>query len=371
MQVVSTKEVSAASTGSRFSVGPQIGVDEEEAVLRVLRSGHIAAGPEVAALEKEFAEFSGTAHGVAASSGTAALIMALTAAGVGVGDEVIVPALTFVASANAVLAVGAVPVFVDLGADSFSLNPEAVEAAIGPLTRAVMAVHLYGIPADLPSLASICQRYGLALIEDAAQAHGATHTSRPVGSWGIGAFSFYATKNMTTAEGGIVITNDPAIAGAARSFANHGRADGTLGGYLHPHYGLNYRMTDLAAAMGRVQLARLPESNARRRALARLLLDVVPAAWRLEVPTSTDPVWHLFPLLSRDRTSLAARLQGEGVPTGIFYPAPVYRMAAHLPMADCPVAESLCERLLCLRLAPYDERTREQYARAVARALKS
>ena len=360
----------AGSSPEPFPVRPVIAQEEEQAVLRVLHSGQIAAGPEVTAFEAEFAAFSGVGHGIAASSGTAALVMALVAAGVGSGDEVIVPALTFIASANAVLAAGATPVFVDLDPASFNLSVPAVEAAIGPRTRAVMAVHLYGIPADLPGLAAVCERHGLVLIEDAAQAHGATHSGRPVGSWGIGAFSFYATKNMTTAEGGMVTTSDLSIARAARSFANHGRADGTLSGYQHPHYGLNYRMSDLAAALGRVQLARLTEGNVQRRALGRLLLETVPPAWRHEVPTATDPVWHLFPILAEDRPGVIDRLRAEGVPTGIFYPAPVYQMARHLPQAACPIAESVCERLVCLRLGPYDEPMRHRYAEAVARALQ-
>ncbi|HMC80274.1 MAG TPA: DegT/DnrJ/EryC1/StrS family aminotransferase [Acidimicrobiia bacterium] len=351
-----------------FPVAPAVGAAEEEAVLRVLRSGQIAAGPEVAAFEAEFASFVGTERAVAASSGTAALQMALVAAGVGPGDEVIVPALTFIASANAVVATGAAPVFVDLEACSFALDLRATEAAIGPRTKAVMVVHLYGIAADLGRLSELCSERGLMLVEDAAQAHGASFSGRAVGSWGIGAFSFYATKNMTTGEGGMVTTNNPGIAARARSFANHGRAEGHPTGYAHPSFGLNFRMTDIAAAIGRVQLARLPEANRARRALADLLLEVVPTDSRREVPPGVVPVWHLFPLIVDDRDRLAARLREEGVPTGVFYPAPLYRMARHLRQASCPIAESLCERLLCLRLGPYDETTRQRYAEAVTRA---
>ncbi len=352
-----------------FPVAPRVGPAEEEAVLRVLRSGQLAAGPEVAAFESEFAAFAGTRHAVAASSGTAALHMALVAAGVGPGDEVIVPALTFVASANAVVAVGATPVFADIAADGFALSPDAAACAATERTRAVMAVHLYGIPADVGALSAMCAERSLSLIEDAAQAHGASWDRRPVGSWGIGAFSFYATKNMTTGEGGIVTTGDDEVAGRARSFANHGRRAGDPGGYAHPAFGLNLRMTDLAAAIGRVQLACLEEANAARRHLAALLTDVIPEAWRRPVPPAAEPVWHLFPLVVDDRDEVIERLQRQGVPTGIFYPAPVYRMAPHLPAGHCPVAESLGGRLVCLRIGAYDEPTRHRYAEAVASAL--
>ena len=245
----------------------------------------------------------------------------------------------------------------------------AAACAATERTRAVMAVHLYGIPADVGALSAMCAERSLSLIEDAAQAHGASWDRRPVGSWGIGAFSFYATKNMTTGEGGMVTTGDDEVAGRARSFANHGRRAGDPGGYAHRAFGLNLRMTDLAAAIGRVQLACLEEANAARRHLAALLTDVIPEAWRRPVPPAAEPVWHLFPLVVDDRDEVIERLQRQGVPTGIFYPAPVYRMAPHLPAGHCPVAESLGGRLVCLRIGAYDEPTRHRYAEAVASAL--
>jgi perosamine synthetase len=352
----------------RFHVGPVLGAKEEEAILRVLRSGHLASGAEVDAFEAEFASYVQTQSAVAASSGTAALVLALHSLGIGREDEVIVPALTFVATANAVIALGARPVFADVDPRTFTIDPEVVKVLITPRTRAVIVVHLYGLPVDLPRLTRVCLDFDLALIEDAAQAHGASWGGKPVGSWGTGAFSFYPTKNMTTGEGGMLTTADDEVARRARSFANHGRPSGASHLYTHPQFGLNYRLTDLAAAIGRVQLRRLPGAIRARQTLSSKLRQLFPEECTQRVPAPAEHANHLFPLILDDPQALATRLQRVGVPTGVYYPAPVYRMAPHLPSGDCPVADRLCEQLLCLRLGGFCSATQDQYVEAVAKA---
>ena len=242
---------------------PIIGDDERAAVDRVLRSGMIAQGPEVASFEEEFstALLDGR-QCVAVNSGTSALHLGLLAAGIGPGDEVIVPSFTFAATANSVALTGATPVFADIDAATFCLDPASVEAAVTERTKAVMPVHLYGHPADMTALGAIAERHGLAIFEDAAQAHGATFDGRPVGSFGaFGAFSLYPTKNMTSGEGGMV-SCDADIARKVRLLRNQGMEKQ----YENELAGLNNRMTDIHAAIGRVQLTRLPGwTEARRR----------------------------------------------------------------------------------------------------------
>ena len=207
---------------------PLIGADEEEAVMRVLRSGMIAQGPEVAAFEEDFSAIVGGRRCVAVNSGTSALHIGMVALGIGPGDEVIVPSFTFAATGNSVALTGATPVFVDIEADSFCIDPVAVEAAITERTAAIMPVHLYGHPAAMDRLRPVAERHGLALIEDAAQAHAASLHGVPVGAAGtVAAFSFYPTKNMTSGEGGMIVTDDPDIERAAVSFETRGWSGAT------------------------------------------------------------------------------------------------------------------------------------------------
>jgi perosamine synthetase len=250
-------------------VRPMIGPRERAAVMRVLRSDQIAQGPEVESLEAEFAAMCGVRHAVAVNSGTAALFVALAAHGIGRGAEVIVPPFSFVATGSAVLMTGARPVFCDVRESDFNIDPAQIEDHITPRTRAVMPVHLFGQPADMTVITEIAERRGLAIIEDACQAHGAEWRGRKVGSFGTAAFSFYPTKNMTTSEGGMITTDDPSIAEKARLLRAHG-ADRT---YHHISLGYNYRMTDIAAALGRVQLERLDSFTKKRRANARFYND--------------------------------------------------------------------------------------------------
>lgn len=236
---------------------PIIEEDEKRAVIEALESGQLAQGPRVAAFEQAFADYVGVKHAIAVANGTAALHVAFLAHGIGAGDEVIVPALSFAATANTVLLAGATPVFVDVRDDDFNIDVGAIEAAITPRTRAVVAVHLYGQMCDVHAVAAICASRGMMLIEDAAQAVGATVGATRAGSVGTGCFSFYATKNLTTGEGGMITTSDADVAARARLL----RSQGEPTRYVTEELGYNYRMTEMAAALGSVQLAKLDARN--------------------------------------------------------------------------------------------------------------
>ena len=231
---------------------PVIGDPEIEAVVAVLRSGRLIQGPLVAQFETRFAQYHGASFGVAVCNGTVALTAALMAHGIGPGDEVLVPAFSFFATASSMLSVGARPVFVDIDEQSFNLDVDDARSKIGPRTRAIMPVHLYGLPADMEAIATLASEHGLALLEDSAQAHGARIGRRSVGTWGTAAFSFYPSKNMTTSEGGMVLTNDAGVAERLRLIRNQGMS----AQYQHELLGFNFRMTELCAAIGLQQLER-------------------------------------------------------------------------------------------------------------------
>jgi dTDP-4-amino-4,6-dideoxygalactose transaminase len=315
--------------------------------------------PKVGELEERFAAFHGAGHGVALANGTVSLEIALQAAGVGPGDEVIVPPVTFVASATSILRVGAVPVFADLDPQTLNLHPERVAEAVTGRTRAVVAVHFAGHPADLDAMTEICARRGLALIEDCAHAHGAEWGGRRVGGFGrFGSFSFQASKNMTAGEGGILVTNDAELAERARSISNQGRRTGGEW-YEHVRLGTNARLTGFQAALLLNQLGRLPREVETRTARAgRLREGLAQTGGLAPVPESLDPRvtahgYHLFPMrydegafggLPRDR--FVEALKAEGVPASTGYPYPLYRnelFQAHRHVVrPCPVAEEIC-----------------------------
>ena len=248
-------------------------------------SGSLAQGPRVRELEEQFAAFVGVPHAVATSSGTTALHLALLAAGVGPGSEVITVPFTFIASATSVLYTGARPVFVDVNASDFCMDPSLLEAAITPRTKAVMPVSLYGQPADMPAISEIADRHGIAVIEDAAQSHGAAIDGRHSGTWGQGVFSFYPTKNMTTGEGGMITTADTDLADWARLRREHGMTVR----YHHDVLGYNFRMTDIHAAIGLAQLKKLPAFNARRTAIAARYDRCAAGRRRTTDPTGGHP----------------------------------------------------------------------------------
>jgi perosamine synthetase len=267
-QLVAIKEMwmtTAPGVSHIPAARPVIDERDIEAAVRVLRSGMVVQGPEVAGFEAEFSTLVGGRHCVAVNSGTSALQLTLLALGIGRGDEVIVPSFSFAASANAIRLVGAEPVFADICADTFTIDPAAVEALVGPRTVAIIPVHLYGLPASMAALEAIATRHGLAVVEDAAQAHGAQVEGRFVGAIGTaGCFSFYPTKNMHSLEGGMVTTADATLAHTVRLLRNQGMEQR----YVLEIVGANTRLTDVAAAIGRCQLRRLDGWTEQRRANA-------------------------------------------------------------------------------------------------------
>ena len=331
------------------ATGLQLGDEEHAAVGRVLASGMLAQGPEVAAFEAEFAAHVDARPCVAVNSGTSALQLALLALGIGPGDEVVVPSFSFAATANAVALTGARPVFADIDPDDFCLDPSAVEAAVTPRTAAIMPVHLYGHPAAMHRIGEIAGRHGLAVVEDAAQAHLAALGGRAVGTFGAAAaFSFYPTKNMTAGEGGMVVCADDAVARRVRLLRNQGMERR----YANEVVGFNMRMTDLHAAIGRVQLRRLPERTAQRRRNAAFLGSALAAAASTsdlvlpQVVTGAEPVWHQYTVRFPDRDRLVGNLSDKGVSTGVYYPTPIHRLPAYgldlpLPATDRAAAEVL------------------------------
>jgi perosamine synthetase len=345
------------STGHIPTAKPLIGAEERQAVDRVLASGMMVQGPEVAAFEVEFAALVEGRPCVAVSSGTSALHLGLLAAGVGPGDEVIVPSFTFAGTANAVALAGGTPVFADVEPHSFCLDPAAVEAAVTSRTVGVMPVHLYGHPADLHAIRAVADRHGLALFEDACQAHLARWRGRPVGAYGdVAAFSFYPTKNMTTGEGGMVVCADEDVARKVRLLRNQGMERR----YENELIGFNARMTDLAAAIGRVQLRRVQGWTTRRRAnaaaLSRRLAAEAPGLILPRVAEGADHVYHQYTIRTRDRDTVQARLEEAGVGTGVYYPIPTHRLPSFADgPGDClelPVTEQLCHEVLSLPVHP-------------------
>jgi dTDP-4-amino-4,6-dideoxygalactose transaminase len=297
--------------------------EQEAAVLAVLRSGGLAQGPVVKKLEEGFADLHGVPHAVAVSNGTVSLVAALEALQIGPGDEVITTSFSFAATLNAILESGATVRFADI-TDDYTIDPASVEALITPRTRAIMPVHLYGLPADMTALSALADRHGLKIIEDAAQAHGAKIGDRSVGSWGVGSFSLYATKNMQSGEGGIVTTTDDAVADRLRLLRNQGmRAR-----YMYEVPGHNWRLTDLQAAIAVPQLATLAETAATRAANAAVLnegLAGVPGLITPQTPVGRTHVWHQYTLRVADgasinREQLTKNLEQAGIGFGLYYP---------------------------------------------------
>jgi dTDP-4-amino-4,6-dideoxygalactose transaminase len=305
-----------------------IGEDEIEAAVRVLRSGMVVQGPEVAAFEREFSELVEGRHCVAVNSGTSALQLSLLALDFKPGDEVIVPSFSFAATANAVRLAGGVPVFADIEAATFNLDPDAVAAAITPRTVAIMPVHLYGHPAAMDRLMPLAEAHGLTVVEDAAQAHAAALNGTPVGAFGIaGCFSFYPTKNMHSLEGGMITTGDAEFARKLRLLRNQGMEKQ----YQNEIVGANMRMTDVAAAIGRVQLGKLGGWTERRRANAAYLDERLTGVAVPPVAPGAKHVYHQYTIrVSGDREAFRAALSERGVGSGSYYPTPIHRLKPYL-----------------------------------------
>ncbi len=325
----------------------------DSAVHDVFAAGHFINGPNVKALEFEIAEYVGCRHAVGLNSGTDALHLALRALDIGPGDEVITTPLSAAYTALAVMAVGARPVFADLDESRFTVDPAAVEAAVTSRTRAILPVHLYGQPADLPALSRIAARHNLALVEDCCQAHLATCAGRPVGTFGVaGAFSFYPTKNLgALGDGGAIITGDRALAERLKRLRNGGQADR----YRHVEPGVNSRLDELQAAVLRARLPLLRAWTTTRRALAaRYRERLGGTAAVLPVEFDEGHVYHLFVIRSGSRDELRSHLASRGVETLVHYPIPIPRQPAlgSQQPAACPIADRVCPELLSLPLHP-------------------
>ena len=327
---------------------PQIGKDEKKAVMDVLNSGIIAQGPRVKAFEEAFAEFCGVKHAVATSSGTTALHTTLLAHKIGAGDEVITSAFTFIASANSILFTGARPVFVDIEPRTFNLDPNQIEAAITPNTRAIMPVHLFGLACNMDAIMEIADRHNLVVIEDACQSHGATYNGRKSGSFGTGTFSLYPTKNMTSGEGGMITTDDDAIAESCQVIRNHGMRRR----YYHDELGYNFRMTDLHAAIGLVQLGKLNKFNQQRRQNAAFLSANLKGVLPPFTPEGYEHIYHQYTIrVDADRRdALIEFLKERQVGSMIYYPVPIHKQSFYieelgysvsLPETDKAAAEVL------------------------------
>jgi dTDP-4-amino-4,6-dideoxygalactose transaminase len=330
---------------------PKIGEEEVQAVVKVLRSGMLTsglgAGPMVTELEKNFAKFAGVKHAVAVNTGTAALHSAIVAVGIKQGDEVILPSFTFVATAEAVVLAGGKPVFADIDAETYNLSPSVAEKLITKNTKAILPVDLYGFSADMKPMREIAEKHNLALVEDAAQAHGATYAGKPAGSFADAAcWSLYASKNITTGEGGVTTTNNDQIAETLRMIRTHGEK----AKYASLILGNNYRMSEIQAAIGNVQLEKLPSFLAKRRQNAQQLTKILEKSSRLILPCESKDrqhSWYLYTArlvdgMETERNKIVDELKKKGIGAEVYYVNPVHQMpfyrenfgSAKLPETD-------------------------------------
>jgi perosamine synthetase len=343
---------------------PKIGEEEVQAVVKVLRSGMLTsglgAGPQVTEFEQGFAKFAGAKHVVAVNTGTAALHAAVMAVGAKQGDEVILPSFTFVATAEAVVLAGAKPVFVDIDPKTYNLSPKAAEKAITKKTKAIMPVDLYGFSADMKPLKEIASKHGLALIEDAAQAHGTSYEGKPAGAFADAAcWSLYASKNMTTGEGGVVTTNNDQTAETLRMIRTHGEK----AKYSSLMLGTNYRMSEIQAAIGNVQMQKLPSFVAKRRQNAQQLTKMLEKNSRLILPyESKDRLhsWYLYTARLKDgteeaRNRLVDDLKKKGIGSEVYYINPVHQMPFYrenFGSAKLPETEKASKQVFSLPIHP-------------------
>ena len=342
-----------------------IKTEVDAAIARVVENTSFILGPQVRAFEAAFAEYAGARACIGVNSGTAALQLALMAAGIGAGDEVIVPSFTFFATAEAVSVLGATPIFVDVDPASYTVTAATIERAITPRTRAVIPVHLYGQAADLDPILELAKTHHLHVIEDAAQAHGAEYNGKRVGALGsAGCFSFYPSKNLGAyGEAGAIVTNDEELATRLRLLRDHG----STSKYAHAIVGYNFRMEEIQAAVLNVKLPHLDDWNDARRARAARYSSSL-ANSGIRVPREMDyarHVYHVYAVQSENRDDLQNRLTAAGVQTGVHYPIPIHLQPAYASLGykrgDLPVTEALAERVLSLPMFP--ELTDEQIDR--------
>ncbi len=342
---------------------PQIGEEEIEAVTKVMKSGFLThglgAGPMVTTLEKEYARFVKTRHGIAVNTGTAALHLALAATGIGPGDEVILPSFTFVATAEVIAMTGAKPVFVDIDPDTYNISAKAIEIAITKKTKAVMPVDLYGLPADMQPIRKIADKHGLKIIEDAAQAHGAAYKAKPPGAFAdVAGWSLYASKNMTTGEGGIVTTNNDELAEKMRFMRSHGEKEK----YNSLMLGHNYRMPEIQAAIGCVQIKKLPKFLAKRRQNAEGLTERLRETRGLQLPKEPKDCrsgWYLYTVRLKDanrkrRDEFVQKLKQKGIGAEVYYKNPIHLMSYYSKFGKCklPIAEEASKQVFSLPVHP-------------------
>ena len=337
---------------------PLIGDEEIKAVTEVLRSGAIAEGQKVKDFEVAFAEHTGTSYAVAVNSGTAALHVALLSHHIGAGDEVITTSFSFVATSNSVLFTGARPVFADIDEKTFNIDPESIIEKITPRTKAIIPVHLYGQTADMKTILEIAEENDLIIIEDACQAHGATFDGKKAGSFGTGTFSFYPTKNMTTGEGGMITTNNKTVAERAKMIRSHG----SKVRYFHEMLGYNLRMTDIAAAIGLVQLKKLDGFNNARINNAMAFKSKLNNLTGFELPGIDKHCRHVFHqytvrvnngMISRDE--VVSYLEKKGIGTGIYYPLPIHKQPYYKEIGfndSLPVCEKAASEVFSLPVHP-------------------
>jgi perosamine synthetase len=309
---------------------PVMEAEEKQAVLEVLESGILAQGPRVAAFEEAFAKVCETRFAIAASSGTTALHIAMLAHGLKAGDEVITPPFTFIASANSVIYVGAKPVFVDIDPRTFNIDVSQIEAAVTPRTKAILPVHLYGLCCEMDKILEIAKKYNLVVIEDACQSHGAVYKGKKAGSFGTGTFSFYPTKNITSAEGGMITTSDEAIAERCKIIRNHGMRKR----YYHEELGYNFRMTDLHAAIGLAQVQKLERFNNQRCQNAAFYNENLKGVTIPFVPEYCKHVYHQYTLRVPDgrRDALREHLKSKEIGTEVYYPVPIHQQSFYMEM---------------------------------------
>jgi len=343
---------------------PKIGEEEIEAVVKVLRNGPLTnalgAGPAVTQFEKKFAEFSAAKHAIAMNTGTAALHSAIAAAGVKQGDEVILPSFTFVATAEAVVLAGGNPVFADIDPETYNISPVAIAEAVTRKTKAIVPVDLYGLPADIKPIRKIAVEHGLAVVEDSAQAHGATWDGKPAGAFAdMACWSLYASKNMTTGEGGVVTTNSDEMAETLRMIRTHGEK----AKYASLMLGCNYRMSEIQAAIGSVQLGKLRAFVDRRRGNARKLTELLAETDRLQLPHEPkggEHSWYLYTVRLRDaagseRDKVVAELKNKGIGAEVYYANPVHLMPYYhdnFGKRELPETEKAAKQVFSLPVHP-------------------
>jgi len=333
---------------------PLIGDEEKQAVLEVLDSGMLAQGPRVKAFEEAFAAMCGVEHAVATSSGTTALHIALLANDIGPGHKVITTPFTFIASANSILFTGAKPVFVDIDPVTFNLDPAKIEAAITPRTKAIMPVHLFGLVADMDPILEIAAEHDLIIIEDACQSHAADYKGQRAGSFGTGTFSLYPTKNITSAEGGMITTDDEEIATNCRVIRQHGMRRR----YYHDELGFNFRMTDVHAAIGLAQLQKLDQFNAARIENAHYLSEHLEGVITPVKPEGRTHVYHQYTIRVPDgrRDALIDHLHENDIGCGVYYPVPIHQQTFYTKELGYdethPAAEKACEEVISLPVHP-------------------